>query len=289
MLVDIENCVDQVDLADAFVQRLDRLHSAPKVAQQVLQITRDPSSKIDELVRCIEHDPGLAAKILQVVNSSKYGVSRQIISIKHAVSYLGKETIRMLTVSFSMVESLTKGSKGRIFVDYWQRALTIASISSHLSGHHKCLKKDEAYTAGLLADVGILVFSQVDRDEYSQIYESHPHGEALIIGEQQHFGFDHALLGARLLNHWDIPQVIVTAVENHHGTGQHGCPLGVAMRTGSLLAGSLWNCSSTEYLEAEEVLISFFGLSVEQIETMIEDCKQDIAESAELFGVNLEG
>ncbi|WP_298868944.1 HDOD domain-containing protein [uncultured Gimesia sp.] len=285
----VENRVDQIDLADEFVQRLDRLHSAPKVAQQVLQITRDPRSNIDDLVRCIEHDPGLAAKILQVVNSAKYGVSRQITSIKHAVSYLGKETIRMLTISFSMVESLTKESKGRIFVDYWQRALTIASISSHLAGHHKRLKKDEAYTAGLLADVGILVFSQVDRDEYSLIYESHPHGEALINGEHKFFGFDHALLGARLLNHWDIPQEIVTAVENHHGTGQHGCPLGVALRTGSLLAGSLWNCSSDEYLEAEEILISFFDLSVEQIETMIEACKQDIAESAEFFGVNLEG
>ncbi|MCH9656246.1 MAG: HDOD domain-containing protein [Planctomycetes bacterium] len=285
----VENRVDQIDLADEFVQRLDRLHSAPKVAQQVLQITRDPRSNIDDLVRCIEHDPGLAAKILQVVNSARYGVSRKITSIKHAVSYLGKETIRMLTISFSMVESLSKGSKGRIFVDYWQNALTIASISSHLASHHKCLKKDEAYTAGLLADVGILVFSQVDRDEYSLIYESHPHGEALINGEQQFFGFDHALLGSRLLNHWDIPQEIVTAVENHHGTGQHACPLGIALRTGSLLAGSLWNCSSDEYLEAEEILISFFDLSVEQIETMIEACKQDIAESADFFGVNLEG
>tara|TARA_R110002111_G_scaffold107056_2_gene165508 strand:+ start:92137 stop:93000 length:864 start_codon:yes stop_codon:yes gene_type:complete len=287
MLVD--NCVEPADLADAFVQRLDRLHSAPKVAQQVLQLTRDPGSKIEDLVRCIEHDPGLAVKILQVVNSSKYGVARQITSIKHAVSYLGKDAIRMLTISFSMVESLTKRSKGRIFVDYWQRALTIASISAHLADHHKCLKKDEAYTAGLLADVGILVFSQVDREQYSLIYESYPHGDALLKGEQQYFGFDHALLGARLLDHWDIPQEIVTAVENHHGTGQHGCPLGIALRTGSLLAGSLWNRSSAEYLEAEEIMLSFFELDEAQIETMIEVCKQDIAESAEFFGVNLEG
>ncbi len=287
MLVD--NCVEPTDLADAFVQRLDRLHSAPRVTQQVLQLTRDPESKIEDLVRCIEHDPGLAAKILQVVNSSKYGVARQITSIKHAVSYLGKDAIRMLTASFSMVESLTKQSKGRIFVDYWQRALTIASISAHLSDHHKCLKKDEAYTAGLLADVGILVFSQVDREQYSLIYESYPHGDALLKGEQQYFGFDHALLGARLLDHWDIPQEIVTAVENHHGTGQHGCPLGIALRTGSLLAGSLWNRSSDEYLQAEEILLSFFELDEAQIETMIEVCKQDIAASAAFFGVSLEG
>jgi len=287
MLVD--NCVDPVDLADAFVQRLDRLHSAPKVAQQVLQLTRDPGSNIDDLVKCIEHDPGLAAKILQVVNSSKYGVARQITSIKHGVSYLGKDAIRMLTISFSMVESLTKRSKGRIFADYWQRALTIASISSHLASHHKCLKKDEAYTAGLLADVGILVFSQVDRERYSLIYESYPHGDALLKGEQQYFGFDHALLGGRLLDHWDIPQEIVTAVENHHGTAQHGCPLGIALRAGSLLAGSFWNSASSEYLEAEEILLTFFDLDEAQIEAMIEDCKQDIAESAEFFGVNLEG
>lgn len=287
MLVD--NRVDPIDLADAFVQRLDRLHSAPKVAQQVLQLTRDPNSNIDDIVKCVEHDPGLAAKILQVVNSSKYGVARQITSIKHGVSYLGKDAIRMLTISFSMVESLTKRSKGRIFCDYWQRALTIASISSYLADHHKCLKKDEAYTAGLLADVGILVFSQVEREQYSLIYESYPHGEALITGERQYFGFDHALLGARLLDHWDIPVEIVTAVENHHGTNQHGCPLGVALRTGTLLAGSLWNIASEEYLEAEDILLSFFDLDEAQIQKLIADCKQDIAESAEFFGVNLEG
>lgn len=287
MLVD--NCADPVDLADHFVQRLDRLHSAPKVAQQILQLTRNPESRIDEIVRCIEHDPGLAAKILQVVNSSKYGVSRQITSIKHAVSYLGKDAIRMLTISFSMVESLTRRSKGRIFADYWQRALTIASISSHLANHHKCLKKDEAYTAGLLADVGILVFSQVEREQYSLIYESYPHGEQLLLGEQRYFGFDHAVLGSRLLHHWSLPPEMVTAIEQHHGTGQHGAPLGMAVRTGSLLAGSLWNCSSDEYLEAEEILQTYFDLDEAQIESMIESCKQDITESAAFFGVNLEG
>ncbi|QEG14979.1 HDOD domain-containing protein [Gimesia maris] len=287
MLVD--NCADPVDLADRFVQRLDRLHSAPKVAQQILQLTRDPESRIDDIVRCIEHDPGLAAKILQVVNSSKYGVSRQITSIKHAVSYLGKDAIRMLTVSFSMVESLTKRSKGRIFVDYWQRALTIASISSHLANHHKCLKNDEAYTAGLLADVGILVFSQVEREQYSLIYESYPHGEQLVKGEQRYFGFDHALLGSRLLDHWALPTEMVTAIEQHHGDGQHGDPLGMAIRTGSLLAGSVWNRSSDEYLEAEEILQTYFDLDEDQVEAMIESCKQDITESAAFFGVSLEG
>lgn len=287
MLVD--NCIDPGDLADAFVQRLDRLHSAPKVAQQVLKLTRDPESRIDDIVKCIEHDPGLAAKILQVVNSAKYGVSRRITSIKHAVSYLGKDTIRMLTVSFSMVESLTKRSKGRIFADYWQRALTIASISSHLADHHKCLKKDETYTAGLLADVGILVFSQVEREQYSLIYESYPHGEALVKGERQFFGFDHALLGARLMDFWDLPHEMVVAIEHHHDTGQHGCPLGMALRTGSLLAGSLWNRNSEEFAEAEDLLISFFDFEEPQIEQMIEECRADIAESAEFFGVNLEG
>ena len=81
----------------------------------------------------------------------------------------------------------------------------------------------------------------------------------------------------------------MTAVENHHGTAQHGCPLGIALRAGSLLAGSFWNSASSEYLEAEEILLTFFDLDEAQIEAMIEDCKQDIAESAEFFGVNLEG
>lgn len=287
MLVD--NSAEPTDLADVFVQRLDRLHSAPKVAQQILQLTRDPESVIYDIVRCIEHDPGLAAKILQLVNSSKYGVTRQITNIKYAVSYLGKDAIRTLTISFSMVESLTKGSKGRIFVDYWQRALTMAAISSYLADYHKCLTKDDAYTAGLLADVGILVFSQVERAQYSLIYESHPHGDALIKGERQYFGFDHALLGARLLELWDIPSEVVNAIEKHHSTAQHGCPLGTALRTSNLLAGSLWNRESAEYLEAEEVLNSYFQLNDSQIETMIGSCKQDVAESAAFFGVNLEG
>src|SRR5579872_3465265 len=73
---------------DRMIRQIDRLHSGPGVAQKILALIRDPDFDMVEVAECLEHDPALSARVLGLVNSSRYGLAHKIASIRHAAAFL---------------------------------------------------------------------------------------------------------------------------------------------------------------------------------------------------------
>ncbi len=228
---------DSVEAIDRVIDRIGQLHASPTVAQKLLQLTRDPEFSISEVADCLEHDPALAARILRVVNSSRYGLSRKVSSIRHAAAYLGQRSLRMFAITFALVETLT--SKSPVSTGYWPRAITTASAVSLLCEHRAPKCRDDAYTSGLLADVGILVLAQLEAPRYEPLFATHEHGPELLDAEQEAFQFTHPLLGARLLQMWEVPDPVVNAVALHHGAASTGDILERVVQAGDLLASAV--------------------------------------------------
>src|SRR5262245_62682931 len=84
---------------DRLIRQIDRLHSGPGVAQKILALIRDPEFDMVEVAQCLEHDPALSARILGVVNSSRYGLAHKIASIRHAAAFLGRRSLQLVTLS----------------------------------------------------------------------------------------------------------------------------------------------------------------------------------------------
>ena len=280
----VENNVEDVERV---IDRIGRLQSSPTIARKLLGLTRDPDFEMDDVVGCLEHDPALAARILRVVNSSRYGLSHRVSGIRHAAVYLGRGSLRIFIVSFALVDTLAKGARGSLLSDYWQRALTMATVSSELGSKLPGVSKDDVYTGGLLADVGVLAIAQVEWPAYRAIYEGSSHGSELPQAEQDEFGFSHPFLGARLLERWDLPETVVRSTEYHHSTPDNPQPLDLSVRAADLVAEALINTTPPSVSAALEFVEKEFSLDSDQFVELAAACAKDAADSVEVFGGGL--
>lgn len=263
---------------DQLIDRIGQLHASPTVAQKVLQLTRNPEFEIREVAACLEQDPALAARILRVVNSSRYGLARKVSNVRQAAAYLGQRSLRMFAITFALVETLAGRSNSPLTNNYWPRAITMASTAALLCETHKLDCRDDAYTSGLLADMGILILAQLEAKRYEPLFESYEHGTPLLEAEQNAFDFTHPMLGARLLQVWEVPDSIVSAVANHHEPESQGDTLCRVVQTADLVASAI-NRPTPENLVFSEIrLQNDFGMDRDAFMCFIESLGDRIAE-----------
>jgi len=276
-------------LLDGLIDRVEQLHSSPLVACKVLNLLKDPEFDVRQVQRQLETDPALAAAVLRLVNSSCFGIAQKVSSLRQAIALLGARALRLTVLSFGLVDRLTWGAPGKVCADYWRRALTIATSASHLCVRRDAVRPDEAYSAGLLADVGVLVLAQLDTEAYVSLYGRHRHGRELVEAERDQYGFDHCTLGAELLARWSLPKRLTHSVFGHHARRPGRRALDLVVLAGDVLADVLWESDTPRLPDAQRLLLGEFGLDLDGFISLVLQCKSDIAENAELFHAELTG
>jgi diguanylate cyclase (GGDEF)-like protein/putative nucleotidyltransferase with HDIG domain len=203
---------------------ISQLPSLPVVAIKLLKLTRDTTSAVADLVRLIETDPAITAKILQIVNSAAYGLPRRIASIKHAIVLLGFAAIRSLAMDVVLYDQLIKRRSRHGFnrVHFWQHCLTVATLCRALAHRVHYPNPEEAYIAGLLHDIGMIISETHGRITYSEFLKQQDHHEGLLIDiEKKILGLDHGDIGAFVCQQWGLPDSIVLALKLHHQRFAH--------------------------------------------------------------------
>lgn len=274
---------------DRALLKLDKLHSSPLVALRVMELTRKDDFEMIDVSECLEGDPALTASILRLVNSSYYGVPQGITSLNHALNYLGRRSVRLAVLSFGLVKSLVSGAPAKFHQVYWKRSLTMAAAARRcalLSGDPEA-HPDTAFTAGLLADLGMLALAQMETTRYLEICQEPDHTMRQVQLEREAFGFDHMAVSGRLLSRWNLSEDMVQAVANHH-VYLPMCPeLNHTLLVATLLTDVLWNPASPYMQPLQYILKSRFGMGVDDLITLANDTKKAVKESMVIFGVNL--
>ncbi len=181
--------------------------------------TREP--KMDRVAELISQDVGMTCKLLQLVNSSFFGVPRHVESPAHAVKLLGIKLIRALVFSAGIFSQFPEDSVSPLsLTELTEHSLLVSTAAQRITalqqpGHSET--NDHALLAGLVLDVGQLVLAKNFRSVYQQQLQIvGSHEETLVQAETRCFGVTHAEVGAYLLGLWGIPEVIVEAVAFHH-------------------------------------------------------------------------
>ncbi|MBY0588442.1 HDOD domain-containing protein [bacterium] len=278
------------------VQRIDRalsrvgdLHSAPKVVQEILSQTRSIDFDLKGLTNTIASDPALSAKILRLVNSASFGLPRRVNSLPQAVMILGQRTLRLVVMTFSLVDKLTKGLGRRMYNAYWRQTLTMAIAGTRLSHGRTDIDADEAYASGLLADIGILVLAQTHAERYIDLFAETPHDIRLIEAERAAFGYDHAQVGSRLLERWGFSPRVAASTRYHHQPRPHASRLERTAFLSSLLSDILWNPCSQQVAMVQDILRAELNFDTDKLIELAIACKEQISQQAELYGVDVEG
>ncbi len=192
----------------------------PDIVQRIEYKIQNPKTSLVAVAKLIETEPVLTGRILKLANSVMYSGGRtECKSLSMAIGRLGLETVRELVYSFA----LSQFDSGSLMIDtnkFWRHSLSVAILSKILSkkAKLKTFDQDVAYLAGLMHDIGIIVFSYLMTDEYDEFLRGLSEENAsLDFLEQMKFEIDHAELGAVFLeNSWQISGIISSALRKHH-------------------------------------------------------------------------
>lgn len=203
-----------------FIESLENLPSLPTVAARVAGETQGESASVKEVSELIEKDMALTAKILQVVNSSLYGFSREIDSVEDAVGLMGFKQVGNLALGISVVSSFPqKEVYGFSYADFWERSVGNAVAATVTASHLKSYSDNSLFTTSLLQDIGTCVLVKHAPLAYGNaIGMAKERNTHAIHTEREVLGTDHAEVGAFLAEQWNLPQALQTAIRHHHFT-----------------------------------------------------------------------
>ncbi len=276
-------------VVDELIERGRELYTLPKVAIDVLDLTAQPQTDAAALKECIEFDPALTARIMRVVNSSLFGLNSQITDLTHAIGLLGIKPLKLLVLGFSLPPALFEGLDEESLETYWKTSLIRAAACREIARETQAADAEEAFIAGLLEGLGILLLIQQLRDAYTRFYlQVNEQGLDLASVEREHLDFDHRLLTAQLLRRWHFPDSLIQAVART-SHGQHTSAttvlaniLGLADHLTRLLAFP----GNSEVRGLIDKAESDFGMSIDECRQLVDRLEGSVPPLAEIFAVN---
>jgi putative nucleotidyltransferase with HDIG domain len=201
------------------VKAVEELPVLPVVVQKVIQLTEDPKSTAKDINNVLSQDQTLTAKVLRLANSAFYGFPRRIATVTEATIILGFQTIKSIVMAATVSEMLQKPLQGYALEqgELWKHSQTSAIAARMLAREIKFSRLEVAYTASLLHDIGKLVLNTYLREGYQEILEK-VENERLTFtqAEEAVLGFNHAQVGAKICEKWNLPPELVEAIALHH-------------------------------------------------------------------------
>jgi putative nucleotidyltransferase with HDIG domain len=204
----------------ALVTRQNSVPSLPSLYAEVVAELDSPEASLEKVANIVSRDPGMAAKILHLANSSFFGVRNPSSNPRQAVTLLGLETMRMLVLTVSIFSRFKPPDEGLIPMEaVWSHSRATSALAARIA---KCegadaRAVDHATAAGLLHDIGKLILANSMPAAYHDVLvEARTTRMQLWQVERAALGASHAEVGACLLGLWGVPTPIIEAVAWHH-------------------------------------------------------------------------
>lgn len=202
------------------VTGMQQIPSQPTLYAEIKREAESKTASIRAIGTIISKDMGMTAKILQLVNSAYFGLRSTVSTVEQAVSLLGLDTVQALVLTVHVFSQCPPTHGSRFNMDrLWESSTKTGSLARAIAKAEQApvLVVDQAYTAGLLHDVGMLVLAANILKQYDAMIEAaHDKGVSLWEMERQELGATHADIGAYLLGLWGLGDPIVEAVAFHH-------------------------------------------------------------------------
>src|SRR5580704_12288951 len=189
----------------------------PRTFMALREKLADPNASVKEVVKLVEQDISISAKILQLVNSAFFGLPHEISTMNTAVSYLGIDMLQNLVLSAEVFRVFENSANlpGFSFEELHEHSQLTAKIASHIPV--PATVHSAAVVAGLLHDVGKLVLATRSPKHFARALEGAAEEKRpLFAVEQDLMGVSPAEVGAYLLGIWGLPCPVVEAVAHHH-------------------------------------------------------------------------
>jgi len=267
-----------------------QLPPMPQTVLKARQIMSNPGSDFKELGDLLETDQAIAAKVLKLANSSYYGLSGKISSIKHASVVLGHKALGELITMGGTASILGKNLEGYGLDagQLWRHSLGVAFGSRIIANRKNPALANDAFTSGLLHDAGKLILNPyvMERKElFDQLIAGGQ--ESFLAAEKTLLEFDHAEIASEVCEKWNIPQSLATAIRYHHHpskSGEDELTYMVHVADGiSLMAGLGLGIDGMMY-ELEDGALELLGIKEEELNDIMAEVLQSVKSISDQMG-----
>ena len=261
------------DLLRKIINDNRELSALPQTLVEVLRVARDEKSSADQIARVLLRDQAMTANVLRIVNSPFYGVGRNIGTVSQAVMTIGVWQVTALALSTSVYHLTTNWRSSLDRVRFWRHSLEVAIASRMIAERIGYAKAEDAFVAGMLHDIGILILENSFPEQFERVWSLAPESSNVIALEEEVFGTNHARVGQFLLQHWFLPQHICEAVGKHHSSvaadsRQPGSTVSQIVRLAHILSKFVLvhnDCFGPDWTVTREVLRANLGLSEKDV------------------------
>jgi len=213
--------MDKTERLDELISSTVTIPTIPTTLAEIQRIVNDPDGSAAEAAEVIVKDPAIASKVLRLANSSIYALRVPVSDIQHAVCILGLKILKNLVVQATVLENFQgRGGEALSANWLWDHSLKTARAARGLAGlvpKDPGIELEEAYSAGLLHDVGKVLLMEAEGDRYLRaVTLSRLKKIPLYKSEFDIFGFTHADVGCHLADRWNMSAVLCAAIGQHH-------------------------------------------------------------------------
>jgi putative nucleotidyltransferase with HDIG domain len=218
----------QLEQVREIVSETVTIPTIPTTLQEINRIIHDPDGSAKEASEYIAKDVAIAPKVLRLANSPLCGLRNPVSDIQQAVSILGLKMLRNLVLQATVLENLcpTVHSVQCDPRSLWDHSFKVAQVARTLTKISHVdfgLSRDEAYTAGLLHDVGKIILLNFDGTKIQEaLTKSAEEKIPMFLAEEEAFGFNHAHIGAVLAEAWGLGECLHHAILYHHEAPKDG-------------------------------------------------------------------
>lgn len=237
---------EQQQALDRLFARIGEVSSLPAAAVRIIHIANDESSGASDLITAVESDPSLAVRVLRTVNSTFYSLRNRVGDLKTAVSLLGMKEVRNLALTVHVSRMFAASGDYRTYrrEGLWQHMVAVASTSRLIAEVSRAVARDEAYVAGLLHDVGLILLDQHLRRQFKNILDGLERFPSTIAAERSVLPFDHCELGQSIARHWNLSESVSAAAGFHHEPERYEGPHGKMV---ALVCLANYLCTRNDY------------------------------------------
>jgi HD-like signal output (HDOD) protein len=284
------NQVGQV--VSSAINDISHIATLPEVTIRIIRLVEDPESSAQDLNRIIAHDPALGARILKVVNSAFYGLPGQIGSINRAVVLLGLNAVKNIAIAASLAKLFRGGKIHPSFDarDLWTHSIGTATASRLLSDKVGLKLPDEAFLAGLIHDIGIMVEIQARRPKFVEVMDKLDADPTRTLrqAESEVLGANHEHFGAGLCKLWKFPSsfAYVTGFHHHpHDLAATNRTLAMVVHVADIMcaAQQIGFYRGAEQTEVSPAVLESLGLTAERVDEVAEQLPEAIEEAQSIF------
>jgi len=200
------------------VRGLTKVASLPTIFFKVEEALANPKGSNKLLADILSEDTALAARLLRLANSSFYNIPGTVDTITQAITVIGTHQLRDAVLASSIVSVFKNVPNDLVNMEsFWRHSVACGVTCRILAALRHDANIETAFLSGLLHDIGRLVLYKVKPKEMGELLAKCKASEQLLyIAEQEHFGFDHALIGSLLLQEWGLPKRHIETTGYHH-------------------------------------------------------------------------